>query len=155
MNEFKEMNEINWFSVLISSFIPFGIAFLFSRTWLFGRVHGLWMNSILTPENFAKRYLRISVFILMSFVISIFMINFNNDGLNQEGDYDTFLHGLWHGVVLSIFIIIPTSTMTGLSTKDSWKALMINAFYWLLCFSLIGGIVDAMNHWENIPFPTG
>lgn len=33
--------------------------------------------------------------------------------------------------------------------------MLINVFYWIITLALMGGILDAMNHWQNIPMPEG
>lgn len=63
-----------------------------------------------------------------------------------EGEYDTFGHGAIHGLVLGVFVIIPISITGLLYNERSWSNMMINAGYWLMSLPLMGGIVDAMNH---------
>lgn len=39
--------------------------------------------------------------------------------------------------------------------KRTWKHMLINIFYWIITLALMGGILDAMNQWKNIPMPEG
>ena len=76
------------------------------------------------------------------------MINFNN-GPGQEGSFDTFGHGAFHGLVIGIVIAMPVLVINGLIELRNLKNLAINTLYWIITLMLMGGIVDAMNHWPN------
>ncbi len=76
------------------------------------------------------------------------MMNFNN-GVGQEGEFDTFKHGAAHGAILSVFLVMPIFITNGLFEQKSWKNMLINIGYWLITLAIMGGIVDAMNHWPN------
>jgi len=80
-------------------------------------------------------------------------LNFNNDGLNQEGELDTFLHGAWHGMLLAIVAVVPVIVAIRYFGQKAWKNMLINICYWIITLALMGGMLDAMNHWENIPMP--
>ena len=88
----------------------------------------------------------------MSFILAFFMINFNN-GPGQEGPFDTFGHGAFHGLVIGIVIAMPIMVINGLFELRNLKNLGINTLYWIITLMLMGGIVDAMNHWPNDLMP--
>ena len=88
------------------------------------------------------------VSLIMSFFLSFFLLDFNN-GPGQEGDYDTFAHGAWHGCFVAIIIGMPILVMNGLFEFKKIKILLINLFYWIISLALMGGTIDAMNHWPN------
>jgi len=77
------------------------------------------------------------------------MLNFCN-GIGQEGQYDSFAHGATHGAVLGLFLVIPLFISNGLFEQKSFKNMMINGVYWLIVFALMGGVMDAMNHFPNV-----
>ena len=89
------------------------------------------------------------VSIVMAFLMSFFMMNFVN-GAGQEGQFDSFGHGVTHGIILSLFVVIPLFVSNGLFEQKSFKNMMINGLYWLVCFALMGGVMDAMNHFPNV-----
>jgi hypothetical protein len=84
----------------------------------------------------------------MSFILAFFLTNFNNS-LGQEGEFDTFGHGAFHGLVLSLFIIMPVLVTGGMYELKKFKTIAINLVYWIITLALMGGVVDVMNHWPN------
>ena len=92
---------------------------------------------------------------MLSFFLSFFLLNFNNSGINQEGDFDTFQHGVWHGTFIAITVASPIIVLNGLFGQKSWKNMLINIVYWIITLAIMGGILDAMNHWKNVVIPEG
>ena len=140
------MEEINWWSILLSTLTPSAIGYIYYHRLIFGKP---WMNSIGFTEEKVRQANMPLVFglsFVMAFLISFYLINFNN-GPGQEGEFDNFGHGAVHGAFLSIFFIIPVFVMNGLFEQKSWKNMLLNAGYWLITLSVMGGILDAMNHW--------
>jgi len=149
------MDNINWFSMFLATITPLIIGFLFYHQAIFGKV---WMDSINLTEKKTTEANRAVIFvvsILFSFLIAIFLLIFNNDGINQENEFDTFQHGAWHGGFVAILIVTPVIIINGLFEKKAWKTMLINALYWVITLVLMGGILDVMNHWKNIPMPKG
>ena len=134
---------------------PMVIGFFYYHKAVFGKV---WMDSIGITEEKAKMAnmaVTFGVSIVLSFLLSFFLLNFNNSGINQEGDFDTFQHGAWHGTFLAITVVTPVIITIGLFEQKTWRNMLINVLYWVITLSIMGGILDAMNHWENITIPNG
>jgi hypothetical protein len=112
---------------------------------LFGNA---WMSSIgMTDEKMKSANMPVLMVIslVMAFLISFFMLQFCN-GAGQEGEFDSYKHGAFHGALISVFFVIPISISRGLFEQTSWKAMMINGLYWLITLVCIGAVVDGMNH---------
>jgi hypothetical protein len=142
------MEHMNWFSLIIATLTPMIMGFIFYHPKLFGTA---WMNSLGLSEEDFKNQNKVIVFgfaIIMSFILAFFMVNFNN-GPGQEGQFDTFLHGAFHGLILGIVVAMPVLVINGLFELRDLKNLAINTLYWIITLTLMGGIVDAMNHWPN------
>ncbi|NND80660.1 MAG: DUF1761 domain-containing protein [Maribacter sp.] len=142
------MENINILSLVISTLIPMLLGTLWYSKALFGKA---WMESIGMTEEKQKSGnmpLIMGLAIVMAFLMSFFLLNFNN-GPGQEGEFDTFGHGVAHGVVLSLFLIIPTFVSNGLFEQKPWKNIIINCLYWLVALALMSGVLDVMNHWPN------
>jgi hypothetical protein len=140
------MGTINWLSIIIAAFIPMIMGFIYYHKALFGKA---WMDSIGMTEEKAKQAnmgMMFGISLVMSALMAFFLLGFNN-GTGQEGEFDTFKHGVAHGIIVSLFLVIPIFVTNGLFEQKSWKNILINAGYWLLTLGLMGGIVDAMNHW--------
>jgi hypothetical protein len=57
--------------------------------------------------------------------------------------YRTFKHGSLHGFISGLFFAFPMLAVNGLFERKSWKYIFINAGYWILTLTLMGGIICA------------
>ena len=147
------MDNTNWISMVLATITPMFIGFFYYHKKLFGKV---WLDSISLRDKKTKKPNKIvtmGISIVFSFFLSFILLNFNNSGINQEGDFDTFLHGAWHGTFMAITVVSPVIITNGYFGRKPWKNMLINILYWIITLALMGGIVDAMNHWKNIPMP--
>ena len=142
------MENVNWLSMGIATIIPMVVGFIYYHPKLFGTA---WMNSLgiteedIKKQNMAKTY---GIAIMMSFLLSFFLINFNNSP-GQEGEFDSFKHGAFHGLFLTVVIAMPILMTNGLFELKNLKNIFINIGYWLITLVLMGGVLDVMNHWPN------
>lgn len=142
------MEQTNWLSIIISSVIPLIVGSIYYHKTLFGKA---WMNSLgINDEDLKKgnKVLILGLSLVMSFLLSVFLINFNNS-TGQEGEFDNFTHGAWHGFFLSFVVGMPILFINGLMERKKIKTLLINMAYWMITLILMGGVLDAMNHWPN------
>lgn len=142
------MENVNWLSMAISALIPTLIGFVYYSKPLFGN---LWMTSSGMTDEKVKQGnmpLIIGLSVVMSFFLSFFLLNFNN-GPGQEGQYDTFKHGAFHGLIIAIIIVMPIVVSKSLYEQKSWKITLVDIGYWVISLALMGGLLDAMNHWPN------
>jgi hypothetical protein len=89
------------------------------------------------------------VSLVMSILLSFFLLGFNNSP-GQEGEFDTFGHGAFHGFIVGLLIVTPAFVTNGLFEQQPWKLTLINVFYWIITITIMGGIIDAMNHFPNV-----
>lgn len=139
------MQSINWFSVLLASLVPMTLGFVWYNEKVFGKA---WMDSLgITREDAKKANMAMmfSTSFIMSFLVAFFLI-FNVDGPGQEGQYDSFGHGAFHGLLMGLMIAAPVIITNGVFEMKKWKTLLINSGYWILSLVLMGGILDVMNH---------
>ena len=142
------MENVNWLSMVIATVIPTVTGFIWYHKALFGTA---WMDSIgMTEEKMKDANMGVifGISFVMAFFLSFFLINFNN-GPGQEGGFDTFKHGAFHGAFIGIIVIMPVLISGGLFEHRSWKNIFINVGYWIITLVLMGGVLDAMNHWPN------
>ena len=151
MESFPETT--NWLAIIIAALIPMIVGFIYYHPKVFGKV---WMNSLGITEadlKIGNMGLIYGVSLVMSFILSFYLLG-NVDGPGQEGpqgQFDTFKHGAAHGMLLTIFLVMPVMVTNGLFERKSFKNLGINLLYWLITLSLMGGVIDAMNHWPDLP----
>lgn len=55
--------------------------------------------------------------------------------------YRTFKHGVLHGALAGIFLILPVLATQAMFERKSAKYVLINAGYWILTIALMGGVI--------------
>ncbi|MBT8274018.1 MAG: DUF1761 domain-containing protein [Bacteroidia bacterium] len=142
------MENTNWLSLIIATLIPLVVGFIYYNKNVFGKA---WMNSLgLTEADLEKgnKAVIFSLSIVLSFLLAFFLLNFNN-GPGQEGEFDTFKHGAFHGFFIGFVVGMPIMAINGLFELKKAKTILINILYWIITLAIMGGILDAMNHWPN------
>jgi hypothetical protein len=142
------MGDVNWLSLIIAAILPSILGFAWYSPMLFGKA---WMDSIGMTEEKARSGnmpLNMGISLVLSFFLAFFLLATVN-GMGQEGEFDTFKHGAFHGLLLGILVVIPTFITNGLFEQRAWKTMLINVAYWIITLALMGGVIDAMNHWPN------
>ena len=56
-------------------------------------------------------------------------------------NFRTFKHGVFHGVLFTIFFVLPLIATNGLFERKSFKYIFINTGYWLVTIALMGGVI--------------
>ncbi len=62
---------------------------------------------------------------------------------NLAASNHTFKHGMAHGLLLGVMILLPSVAINALFERRGFKYGLINAGYWIVCLVIIGGIVAA------------
>ena len=131
-------NSISWLSLLLATIVPMVLGMIYYHKALFGKA---WMSSFGLDEEKLKggnMPVMMGGAIVMAFLISFFLLQWTN-GLSQEGEFDTFRHGAFHGFLISVFVVIPISISRSLFERRSIKGTLINGLYWLICLVIMGG----------------
>lgn len=142
------MDHVNWLSLPVAGLIPLVTGFIWYHKAVFGKA---WMEAVGMTEEKARQG-NMGLVFGVSFVLSVllaFFMMFNVNSPGQEGQYDTFKHGAFHGVLVGVLVAIPVLVTNSLFEQRSGKSMLINAGYWVVTITLIGGVADAMNHWPN------
>ncbi|MBP93794.1 MAG: hypothetical protein CMC55_06720 [Flavobacteriaceae bacterium] len=155
--------DINFIAILVAALVPLMVGFIWYNPKTFGNV---WMReSGLTAEslkggNMAIIFGLTFVFsFLIAFVLQFLTIH-QTGALGMIGgdvtqalpsytafmeDYGmafrTFKHGTLHGFMAGVLFVFPIMTINALFERKSWKYIFINSGYWLICTTLMGGIV--------------
>ena len=143
------MENMNWLSVVLATLLPSIMGFLYYNPKTVGKA---WMDSLgITEEdiqNSGGMAVKMGLSVVLAFLLSFYLVMTVN-GPGQEGEFDTFQHGAFHGFGLALTVALPVLITNGLFEMKTWKNLLINALYWMITIILMGGILDAMNHWPN------
>jgi hypothetical protein len=54
-----------------------------------------------------------------------------------------FSHGATHGLLIGITLLLPVIVTNSLFERRGWKYALINAGYWIICLTIMGGILAA------------
>jgi hypothetical protein len=142
------MPQPNFLAIILASLVPMIMGFIYYHPKVFGKA---WMDSLGITEADAKKGNMAVIFgvsLLMSFMMSMFLL-IQVDGPGQEGQFDTFKHGAFHGFLISLMLAMPVMVTNGLFERKNFKNMAINVIYWMITLSLMGGVIDALNHWPN------
>jgi len=142
------MPQINWLSIVIASIAPMLVGFIWYNPKTFGNG---WMKAAgLTEEDAKKGNMAVifGVSLVMSFLMSFFIL-FNVDGPGQEGAFDSFQHGAFHGATMALMLAMPIMVTNALFEQKSLRYMLYNIGFWLVSLTLMGGILDLMNHFPN------
>lgn len=151
-----------------TALVPLIVGFIWYNPKVFGKA---WMKGAGLTEESAKGMNMVVVFGLtyvFSFFLSMFLhfwsihqfafgsllqpeMNFTNpDGFEAAiksaaaisvDKFRTFRHGAVHGVIMSIMVALPLTATGALFERRGWKYILINWFYWMVCLTIMGGII--------------
>ncbi|WGK65964.1 DUF1761 domain-containing protein [Croceiramulus getboli] len=139
--------EINWLALVAAAFSTIFIGFFWYGP-LFGKA---WMRETGITEEQAKKsnmILLLGLSVVFGFFIAIQLwgLVFTGGAPGHEHGLDpyvTFKHGAFHGALLALFVVLPVLGTIALYEQKSWRYVAINVGYWLVTFSVMGGIINA------------
>ena len=159
--------EPNYYAIAVATLSTLVVGFIWYNPKVFGTI---WMRETGITEEKAKTANMLKVFgltILFSLMITFFLqqIVIHQIGAMQlmggdpskalpsyhayikdyEHAYRTFKHGALHGAMTGIFLILPAFAINSLYEMKSAKYVLINAGYFVVSLTIMGGILCA---WE-------
>lgn len=54
----------------------------------------------------------------------------------------SFKHGVIHGIIITVLFVFPLLAINALFERRGWAYIGIHSLYWLICLSLIGGVLS-------------
>jgi hypothetical protein len=161
------MHQFNWFAVCaLAALVPMIMGFLWYSKALFGnswmranRFHPedmkasggrMAMTFILAYVSSYMIALVLSTIVIHQFALGSIIANDKSDAaknwiMSTMKDYGsnfrTFRHGIVHGIITSIFLVLPIISIISLFERRSWKYVFIHWGYWLVTLALMGGVI--------------
>jgi len=144
------MPDINIIALIVAALIPNILGALY-----YGKImNKQWLSSIgktneeMDHSNPAVVY---GGALILSFIAAFFIkfiIESVHKDVNSSGDliyatFGTFGHGALHGGFLCLGLVMPVVVSLGLFHKAKGSNIIINVLFWVICFSIMGGILDA------------
>ncbi len=157
----------NWYMFLVSALIPLAVGFIYYHKAVFGKA---WMNvNGFTDESMEGANMGVifaaTFFLgcLFSFFLSSLVIHqggvfsmlapevmtsgsaeqiFFNETMAKYGHTGrSFFHGAIHGIMTSVFFVLPIIAINALFERRGWKYIFLHFGYWLICLILMGGLI--------------
>ena len=133
--------EMNWIAIVVVAIVPMIMGALWYGP-LFGKQ---WQSSMgFSDEDLKSGNMTVTfgVAFIMAILLSMGLSSTIQFVHGAEGSYNTFQHGAFHGVMLSLFISIPVLVSNSLFQKNNGKNIIINVAYWMITMAIMGGILD-------------
>lgn len=163
--------ELNWMAILVASLVPMLVGAIYYNPKVLGtawmNATGMTEEKAKTA-NMAKVFGVAFLFaLMMAFVMNSVVIHqfsilglFNVKGQDPSPDSEegklvtmflekygtlhrTFTHGMVHGIIYALFLVLPAIGTGSLFEMRGWKYIMITVGYWIICMALMGGIICA------------
>ncbi|HRG68092.1 MAG TPA: DUF1761 domain-containing protein [Saprospiraceae bacterium] len=139
--------QLNMMAVLVASLIPMIMGFIYYHPKVMGNA---WMKSNgFTQESLGNgpKPIWYLVSLVLSFLFAVkFALEVTGPGQDVAPDghsYVTFQHGMAHGIINTIMIILPIFGTLTIFEKRSWTWAFVNIGYWSLCLIVMQGILSA------------
>ncbi len=157
--------EMNFIALFVAALSTLLVGFIWYSPKVFGTI---WMKEAGVTEEKLKSGNMIYIFclavvyaFLISFIIQFLVIHqFGAFGatvdiknvdpsiyenyLKAYGEtYRTFKHGALHGFMTGLFLALPIIGTNALFERRSFKYTLINGGFWVVCMTIMGGIICA------------
>lgn len=158
--------NINFLALLLASVSTLAVGFVWYNPKVFGTI---WMKESGMTEEKMKGTNMLLIFgmsfiyaFLISFILQMLVIHqfgaFGMIGGDEKkalpsyssfmADYGTafrtFKHGALHGFITGIFFSVPLIGTNALYERRSFKYVVVTGGFWIVCFTIMGGILCAM-----------
>lgn len=141
--------NINILAIIVAGLIPNVIGALYYGPILGSAWHKS-MNKTEEEMKYKNEALVYGVALLLGIIISFFL-NFVLQMAHKDVDaagnlivasHNTFGHGAFHGLMIAMTFVVPVIASLGLFHKAKAKNILINSAFWVICFAVMGGILD-------------
>lgn len=158
--------NINFLALLLAALSTLVVGFIWYNPKVFGNV---WMKEAGLTEEDMKGANMVKIFglsivyaFLISFVLQMLVIHqwgalgmVGGDPTIAKPSYTAFMadygtafrtfgHGAFHGFFTGLLLIFPTIGTGALYERKSFKYVMVTSGFWLVCFTIMGGIICMM-----------
>jgi hypothetical protein len=143
------MPEINILALIVAALVPNIIGALyygpiFGNTWLksFGKTKAEMEagNQVLT--YIGALLLAFVIAFFLNFILQAVHKDIGEDGTLVTSSFNTFKHGAFHGFFFCLGFVVPAIVSLGLFHKAKASNIFLNTGFWLICFTLMAGIID-------------
>lgn len=159
----NKLMELNFYAILVAALSTLVVGFIWYNPKVFG---GIWMRETGMTEEKAKGSNMALIFGMSIFYALMIALLLNPIVIHQYGalgliggdpalakpsyevfmaDYGTafrtFKHGMLHGFMTGLFLALPVIGTNALYEQRSWKYTLVTGGFWIVCFTIMGGII--------------
>ena len=160
------MIKFNWLLLSLTSLIPLLLAFIWFKPSIYSIIFKEWDSS---QYEFKLNFSSASILLILGFMYSIAVsyqvihqLHFQSLLMNEVGfltgegnafkdliyvfelygkNFRSFKHGVFHGVLNAIFIVLPILVYGKFSSQVSWKSIFFQWLFWVISGAIMGGII--------------
>ncbi len=161
--------EINWIAVIVAALVPTIVGFLwygpmaFQNAWMKAAgikeedMQGANMGLIFGIAILLSLFLAMGVMPMVIHQMHIYSIFISDPAATDAstelgayvadfmakygGNFRTFQHGGFHGLMAGIFIVLPILGTNALFERKGWRYILINVGYWTVTLAIMGAII--------------
>lgn len=130
--------EINVLGIALAAVSTMAVGFVWYNPKVFGTI---WQKAAGVEPNNASGA-TMGVIFGTSFLLAMiaafqldYFVHHDPDGLS------VFMHGMYHGMRFALFFGVPILVTNALYERKNLTYMLLNAGYWVISFSLMGGIL--------------
>ena len=164
------MVHVNFLAVLVASLIPLIIGFVWYNPKVFGSAWMKAADMNKEKMQGANMALVFGLTFVFSFFVAMTMnfVTIHQFGMQSSlmtdakaladpttpigayladymakygNNFRTFKHGAFHGIISGFLFILPVISVNAMIERKGFKYIAINAGFWIVCLTLMGGIV--------------
>ena len=145
--------HLNPFALIVAALVPMIMGFVYYHPKVLGnqwmRANGFTLESIGAGPKPVMYLLALGASFLLAFFIWANVTGAGGVDQLQVTDpidghsYVTFGHGVVHGVIMSVLVVLPIFVTMTIFEKRSWSWAFVNWGYWAITITLMAGILSA------------
>ena len=152
-NLINQINAMNYFALIVAALVPMIMGMIFYHPKVMGNA---WMKANGFTMEHVKANMPKPTMYLLTLVTSFLLASFfwawvtgagEADGPQTTGpegqNYVTFQHGLAHGLIFGITVLLPIFTSMAIFEMRSRNWAIVNILYWTLTAMVMCGILSA------------
>lgn len=142
--------HFNWLAIIVATLMPMIIGFIYYNPKVLG---GVWMKANgISPDNpgTPPKPAMYGLAALLSFFLAVWCsIQFQDPhqtSIDFEGNAHNWItpgHGLAHGLIYGLFVVLPIFGTNAIFEKRSMSYVLVNVGYWTLTLMAVCAIVCA------------
>ncbi|MEP7195212.1 MAG: DUF1761 domain-containing protein [Saprospiraceae bacterium] len=139
--------HFNFLAIAVAALVPLIMGMIYYHPKVAGSA---WMDANgFTAESMGSgpKPILYLVSLILAFLLATFLaINVTAPGQDVAPDghsYVTFQHGLAHGLIISITVLLPIMGTNAIFEKRSMKYVLVNWVYWAITIMIMAGILSA------------